>query len=951
MWAPIVAVFFSSPAVVLGQFLSTSSIGGTVADETGSVLPGVLVTAKSAALQVAELQTMTDSAGRYELQGLPAGVYEVKFELAGFESLVRDQLQIDAGFAARVNAALNIGRQADVIQVSASSPIVDVTTTGGGKLLSGNVLNDVIPGSRLNSELGRITPGLQGTAPPNIGLLGATAGGGFNTYGESTFRMLVDGMNLLVGTFPDQVAAREIEMRTFGNGPDIATSGSIISVVTKSGGNDFHGRLEEQYQTDALQSNNLHATLRSQGLQTLDSTRYYNDFNADLGGRIVRDTLWFYGAYHDRRNERTATGFVMNAGPNLTFDPNSPPFYPTVWVRQFTAKLTYQIDRRVQITGGYARDIIITDGNLGAGTPRFTPYESSTISRTGPATGRANVRVTFGDRVLFDTQAGRVKYVADYRDTPGSNDIVSRFDLATLQLSGGGISTGGSAAETKQFDARTMAQGNLTVLPQAALRNHEFKTGYRLWWQSASPGDEPNHPAGNYRLVYNTVDGVPYIPVEITTYNFPVAQKLNEDADSAYVNDRWEVGSRITLNMGVRYDRNHAWVPAQTKVQGTFGGAGTFSEVESNTWSNFAPRLGVAWDMTGSGKTVMKGTYGRYNAEMSETFAAPYNNNGVVATTYRWADPTHCDCYVPGTVDLNTNGPDFISVSGSSNNIQNPALKSPREHEVTGLIEHEVAPDVSVRGIYVYKRLLDDLTTTNTLRPYSAYDIALTLPAPSPSGLISSSSPTMTIYDFPITYRGSAFIANELVNRPDSGSDHFQTFEITLNKRQTGTWGIVTSFLATKNHRWLTSSSGTSLAVPQSPNDAYFPIDETWTMLYKMTGNSRLPYGAQVAGVFDVQKGAPGQRTAIFSTPQSGNITVRLEPFGAERGLMLREANIRLSKTLRFKLQRIQLALDILNAFNSNSVWMTSYASGPSFGAATLIQSPRILRFGIIYEF
>ncbi len=948
-----VMLIVSTSQQASAQFLSTSSIGGTVTDDTGGALRAVSVVVTSPALQVSRLQTVTDATGRYQFPGLPAGLYQIAFELTNFQLLIREGLQLSAGFAARIDPVLKVATQAEeVVTVTPASPIVDVTTTGGGQLFSGQLLNDVIPGSRLNSELGRITPGLVGTAPPNIGLLGAAAGGGFNTYGESNFRMLVDGVNLLVGTFPDQVTAQEIEVRTFGSGPDISMSGAVISVVTKSGGNQFHGRYEEQYQNDRLQSSNLDDALRAQNLTTLDSTRYYNDANGDLGGRIVADKLWFYGAYHDRRNKRTATGFVMKAGPNLTFDPTSPSFYPTVWARQSTGKVSYQATRNVQITGFYERDISIADGTLGSIAPRFVPYESSTVSNTGPTTWRGEIRATLGDSLLFNTQIGRVTYVADYEDTPGNDQVVSRYSLATQEYSGGSISAQTSQGETKRFDKRTMAQGNLTYLPRAALwGSHELKAGYRIWLQTASAGDEPNHPAGNYQLIYNTVNGVPYRPVQITTFNFPVTQENRENAYSVYVNDRWQLGRRLTFNVGLRFDQNHASVPPQTKPQGTFGGSGNVPEIDANSWRDFAPRLGLAWDLTGDGRMVVKATYGRYNAEMADAFAAPYNPNGVVTYTYRWTDPTHCDCYVPGTVNLNTNGPDFISLSGSSNNIRNPNLKSPREHEIAGVFERELMPDTAMRVVYVYKRMVNDLTTVNILRPYSAYNVALNLPVPDPNGTVRADAPKITVYDYDPAYSGSAFVENQIVNRPAEGSDRYQTIDFTLNKRPTGNWGVITSLSATKNHRWLSTAAGASLAVPQSPNDPYFPLDETWSVLYKVSGTYQLPYGMQFGAVFDVQRGAPGQRTALFSVPKSGFVTIRLEPYGTERGPVRSEANLRLSKAVKLRRGELRFELDALNAFNSNSVWTTSYASGPTFGNTTLIQSPRVFRFGVVYEF
>ncbi len=297
--------------------------------------------------------------------------------------------------------------------------------------------------------------------------------------------------------------------------------------------------------------------------------------DADLSGRVTDRSGGRIGGAAIRVSSvetgrvRTATGFVMNAGPKLTVDPSSPPAYPTVWARQFSGKVSYQPGRTVQVTGFIGRDLSIADGNLGSGTPRFVPYESSTTSKGGPSVGRGALRATLGDRALFDTQFGRTRYANDYRDTPGSETVVSRRDLATTQVSGGSISTDLRQAESKRFDDRSMAQGNLTVLPRAAFAgSHEFKTGYRVWIQSVSPGDKPDHPAGNYQLVYNTVNGVRYTPVQLVAFNFPATQVLRENAYSPYLNDRWEMGQRVTLNLGVRWDRSHAWVPAQTRRRG-----------------------------------------------------------------------------------------------------------------------------------------------------------------------------------------------------------------------------------------------------------------------------------------------------------------------------------------------------------------------------------------------
>ena len=248
-----------------------------------------------------------------------------------------------------------------------------------------------------------------------------------------------------------------------------------------------------------------------------------------------------------------------------------------------------------------------------------------------------------------------------------------------------------------------------------------------------------------------------------------------------------------------------------------------------------------------------------------------------------------------------------------------------------------------------------DITTVNIKRPYSAYDIALTRRDPGPDGVLGNSDDagSVKIYDYNAAFRGAAFVANQQLNRPSDRSDNYQTLELTLNKRTSSRWGASTSFTLTKNHRFL-------VGIPTSPNDDYFPIDDTKTWGYKVSGSYRLPYDISFSGVFDIQPGILGQRTNVFrsvdpdgGTPlrQLSTVTLRLEPQGEQRGPVRPSANVRLSKFLKLAKGELQLSIDALNAFNTNTFWGMTFASGPTFGYGTAFTSPRALQFGVAYEF
>jgi hypothetical protein len=418
------------------------------------------------------------------------------------------------------------------------------------------------------------------------------------------------------------------------------------------------------------------------------------------------------------------------------------------------------------------------------------------------------------------------------------------------------------------------------------------------------------------------------------------------------------VSQRLTANLGLRLERLDAFAPEQVKEQGPFGNAGTFPRVDAGKWTGVAPRAGLAYDLSGDGKTVVKGTYGWYNHTLpsDENFAAAYNRNTLIVTTYRWRDLDGNDDYTPGEVNLNTNGPDFVSVSGGSTGILNADLAWTHTHEFTASLERELVPSVATRALYVFKRTRDAMDDVNILRPYSAYTLPVTRRDPGADGTLNTGDDggSVTMFDYDPAFRGSQFVGVQRNNRPGDRDDYSQSLELLLNKRTSGKWSASSSFLGTKYHRWLKG-------IAESPNDEFFPLDETWELSYRIAGNYRVAYGIELSGLYTLNSGVPGQRTYLFRTadPDGGRpltqlstLSLRLEPYGAQKGPARQNLNVRVMK--RFSLggnRRIEATLDALNALNAGTPWTIDYTSGPTFGYATRITTPRVLRFGLMYEF
>ena len=162
-------------------------------DESNAALPDVTITLTSPALQVPQMTDVTNPEGHYRFTQLPVGVYQVKYELSGFQTTVRDSLQIGSGFAARVDIVLKIGDVAETVTVTAASPIVDVTTTATGTTLSTEQVNKLLPSSRMYGDMSRMVSAMRTTSAPTVGRIGFGSTGGYIAYGNATTILRLDG--------------------------------------------------------------------------------------------------------------------------------------------------------------------------------------------------------------------------------------------------------------------------------------------------------------------------------------------------------------------------------------------------------------------------------------------------------------------------------------------------------------------------------------------------------------------------------------------------------------------------------------------------------------------------------------------------------------------------------------------------------------------------------------
>ena len=286
--------------------------------------------------------------------------------------------------------------------------------------------------------------------------------------------------------------------------------GSVWNLVTKSGGNQFHGRVERDlHQRRPWPSGEQRRRpARSQGLSNADSVVWFSDFTGDLGGRLIPDKLWFYTAYRRRQNERTAAGEVLFADPSCGCVTDNTPYVAPDKQDNYTEKLTYQPNAKYQLVGLFAHDISVNNG--GVETARapalhavrvrhlevYDPAHSSASSVRAQAQSDAERR-TDASHYTFELKIRR----ATRRRRPGSTATrITSAAAASVRPR----TTRCTSTHIARHDA---GDADLPAARQPSRRHAPVPVGggSRV---AGGGGTSPNHPAGNYQITYDVVGGV-----------------------------------------------------------------------------------------------------------------------------------------------------------------------------------------------------------------------------------------------------------------------------------------------------------------------------------------------------------------------------------------------------------------------------------------------------------
>jgi len=624
-----------------------TTLAGVVKDNSGAVLPGVSVEAASPALIEKVRTAVTDGNGRYRIENLQPGTYSVTFSLAGFSTVRREGQILSGTGVITVDADLKVGGLAETITVTGETPVVDVASTKREVTLDNETMRN-LPSVRSYSYLLNTVPGVQTNnnnvnTGPVFAIFPIHGGRGVES------RLTVDGLNISNppgGNQPPNFTAdignaAEVTMTTSGGLGEMETAGLTMNIVPKQGGNRFSGLVSVSGFSKGMQSDNYTPELKSRGATLPTPVYRVYDFNAAVGGPIVKDRLWYFMSVREQGQRQNTLNVYYNqntGNPNAwTYvpDPNQPAYSDRTW-ENYTPRITWQATAKNKFTGSWDEQPVCrkcTGSTSLTGTPNFfwptspeaeghgefSPQRVQQVRWTSPTT----------NKLLLEAGLGSTYYQWGGREESSNpNDLIQMVNLT--QTIAPGVVSAMKYRSQNWLDNKTSGT-TWNASASYITGSHSMKFGYQgNYWR-----DDREMHTNSQSLGYvavNLPDGTLF-PISLQEYINPFIANARAMQTSLFAQDQWTL-KRLTLQGALRYDNPWSWFPAQTEPAGRFFPGASFPKTDGVTgYHDLTPRMGAAYDVFGNGKTALKVNLGKYLQGASVSNLA-YGYNPVLRLPY-----------------------------------------------------------------------------------------------------------------------------------------------------------------------------------------------------------------------------------------------------------------------------------------------------------------------------
>lgn len=708
---------------------ATAKIFGVVQLEDGSLVPGVNVEATSPKL-VGKTTAVSDENGAFRLFNLAPGIYKLVFTLQGFQTVIRDGIQVGVEQTLSIKVSMKLGNIEEMVTITGQVAQIDVKSTVKGMTLTKEVFQTLPKGRNFDSLITAI-PGVS-----NEPMLGGTSIDGATGLENMYYIDGTDTTNIVKGSAGQSASfdfVDEVQVKASGYSAEFGGSlGGVINVVTRSGGNEFHGEVLAFYSGAALRAD--YSNLLDLDMQDDSVAKYYkyteyrgddNDTRLEggfnLGGYLIKDKLWFFGSFLPIYYTNTRT---VDYGGGVVKDWKRTENY---W--NFMGKLTAQPAKNLRVTASvvnnwnkYQGDPDSAFGGNPNPSPSFDDYGYSYPNLSGSFSADFTVGNNFmlsarggyfqantTDPLVIATESAvrfQTEAPGGYFNTSniGLLDVPAEYERRTgfRNMPGYGQVLNKALNEKMSFNADMTYFLNLGG-------EHSWKAGFQFVRQGQDYDNTVTYPIlrmcwNRNFIAYGTDYGrgkYGYYAVRgnADTGAYGDFYKSYSNRTALYLQDSWTIANRVTINFGVR---------AEAEYIPSYSSHPDFKDVKPISWGfadKLAPRLGFVWDVKGDSTFKVFGSAGLFYDVMKLEMAAgsyggfKWKSAYYPLNTYKWDEIGK-----PGWVyeDLYT----VLDFRIPSFDTTDPDMKPMSQMEISFGVEKKLKEDLAFTARFVNKNLL-----------------------------------------------------------------------------------------------------------------------------------------------------------------------------------------------------------------------------------------------------
>ena len=903
----IVLLLLFIAALTFAQSRETGAITGKVADEQGTPLPGANLSL-SGEKMMGVRTAVSDSSGLFRFPALPPGVYSVKAELQGFGTIVQENIRLTTTATLTLTITLKPSTVAEQVTVIAKSPTVDVKSTETASVtLSDEVLRN-IPNSQFTSDIVNLAPGVTSRV----------------AYGAAMSRGVswqMDGVGVgdpeggTAWVFLNYNIVEEAKVMGVALPAEYGNfTGVIFNMVTKQGGNKFSGHFEVDYQGHKAREG-LKGTFPGGSLWGTENNSAYRadwpeitsplsallDANAQLGGPIIKDKLWFFGGFQWYRSQDFPTGF---------------PFAQDYKQPRLFFKLNSQTTPTLNIGASFEWD----NYNGTYRGARATVSPEATVNQIDPnVIGNFTLTKIFSPTTFFDVKAAFFSGYYDLEPRTGRNISGHYFDNDNPDLPPGDPNGIGhmrhfnSGYFSENDRRRYQLNASLTHYAEDFIKgSHDFKFGVeversisRTRYGYTGPG------SWYYEDYWGPAYYFPgYIPGYYYTGNYVRTQYVGYDYKArltrleGFAQDAWQITKRLSLSLGVRFSQNWGALAATPGIK--------------YKASRIAPRLGFTFDLLGDKTTIFKAHYGQFT-------------DGMYAALFDLGDSSYSDKVYEMWNPL-TEAWYETSRAVHGTYILDPGIRHPYMIQFTVGVERELFKDASLSVTYINRNFKNFVAAYNRNATYTIQTVNVPDPIGKSFAVYDNTGGADTPEWHITNVDNFAPFFAPLLNPYGFSVNPYRKFwgiEVMLNKRFSNRWQLLASYVYSVTKGTMDNNSAyEDIGFGRGSYDPNFWINADGNVTNSPPHQIKVQgtYAIPVVGVnFSFYyRGISGDawttrfRTISYS---QGRITFFAEPRGSHRYPFLNIVDVRLEKTFSLaKIYKLGLIFDVFNLFNNNTI-------------------------------